>query len=129
MSGLERFFAMLRHRIYVVLHLVLRMMLCSAEVPCCRGEGAHRLHYCHGRRLGLCDTDPQRLTKFLRRHLLLAYNGICSDIAAKKPLSEFSIAKQIQPKRSHDSYSDAVILKPTYGEQASIWRSFFEREV
>jgi len=38
---------------------------------------------------------------------------IFADIAAKKPLSEFSVGKQVQRERSRGRYSDAVILKPT----------------
>jgi hypothetical protein len=38
---------------------------------------------------------------------------IFSDIAAKKPLSEFSVGKQMQREQNRGRYSDAVILKPT----------------
>ena len=38
---------------------------------------------------------------------------IFADIAAKRPLSEFSVAKQIHRGQSRGSYSDVVILKPT----------------
>lgn len=53
---------------------------------------------------GLCKTSTDVVT---------LVEKIFTDIAAQKPLSKFSIAKQVQPKRLLGSFSEAIILKPT----------------